>query len=116
MDIQSVIKGRTTKILAATAFSVSAVLLTYGVWAESENRSNMTLACDCDANVEYNNRLPASHPNNRCALPEHDVSWKNWISGKSRSNQFHFLDLIELWHGHQDKPLNDLPANNPNQM
>ncbi len=57
---------------------------------------------------EYNPALPASHPNNFCAQPIDDVSWSNWLVGKSRSGQFHFLDLLELLHGHNSRPSDDV--------
>lgn len=46
----------------------------------------------------YNNRLPASHPHNRCALlhQQANQSWLAWLSGKSTSPQMHFFDLLEL--------------------
>jgi hypothetical protein len=67
------------------------------------------------AGVDYNPNLPSSHPNNRCATQEDDLSWKSWLSGKSRSGQFHFVDLLELLHGHQRKPVDDMaPANSNN--
>lgn len=27
------------------------------------------------------------------------VTWRDWLQGKSRSTQFHFLDLVELMFG-----------------
>ncbi len=29
----------------------------------------------------------------------HSVTWRTWLQGKSRSTQFHFLDLVELMFG-----------------
>lgn len=69
-------------------------------------------ACVCSADTTYNSALPSSHPNNRCASQASDLSWKTWITGQSRSNQFHFVDLFELLHGHKDKPMDTMrPAN-----
>lgn len=61
-------------------------------------------ACQCSETTNYNELLPSSHPNNRCASLDTDVSWKNWLTGNSRSSQFHFLDLLELLHGHKSQP------------
>lgn len=32
----------------------------------------------------------------RCANHGNEVSWLAWVTNKSISNQFHFLDLLEL--------------------
>ena len=34
-----------------------------------------------------------------CATAPLTVSWTRWLSGKSSSFQFHFLDLLELLYG-----------------
>ncbi|MCC2617387.1 hypothetical protein LJ739_14135 [Aestuariibacter halophilus] len=53
--------------------------------------------CGCDGSVSYDNRLPASHPANRCALAaSEEVSWVSWMSGRASNYQFHYLDLLEL--------------------
>jgi hypothetical protein len=39
------------------------------------------------------NGLPASI---QCSRKGNEVSWLAWITNKSTSNQFHFLDLLEL--------------------
>ena len=31
-----------------------------------------------------------------CSTQDNSVSWVTWITSKSASNQFHFLDLLEL--------------------
>ena len=28
--------------------------------------------------------------------PDHNVSWKSWVAGKSVSADFHYFDLLEL--------------------
>jgi len=68
--------------------------------------------CSTTSESSYNSSLPASHPSNRCARQSEDLNWANWFTGKSRSNQLHFVDLLELLHGHSDGPLDDVtPAN-----
>ncbi|UJF22532.1 hypothetical protein [Shewanella sp. OMA3-2] len=102
-------------IFAMVTTSTLVVLISFAFSSSAKQSSDQ--ACACKANVNYNSSLPSSHPVNRCAVKEHDVSWKNWISGNSRSSQFHFIDLIELLYGHKDKPLTDIPAsNNPEQI
>ena len=39
------------------------------------------------------NGLPSSI---QCANNGNEVSWLAWVTNKSTSNQFHFLDLLEL--------------------
>ncbi|QIR15832.1 hypothetical protein [Shewanella aestuarii] len=83
----------------------------------TSTHSNATQACVCKSDTTYNTSLPSNHPTNRCATQQHDVSWKNWITGNSRSGQFHFIDLIELLYGHKDKPLSDIPTpSKPEQL
>lgn len=75
--------------------------------------SSETAACMCDSGVAYNAMLPANHPANRCANQTKQLNWGAWFSGQG-SNQFHFLDLVELLNRNKTKhivPSNDnLPA------
>ena len=62
--------------------------------------------CDFQPASNFNPKLPASHIQNQCARDREgvvEVSWLSWLSGKSPSFQFHFLDLLELLHGDNDK-------------
>ncbi|GIU45845.1 hypothetical protein [Shewanella colwelliana] len=105
-------------IKSASILAVSAVVVgmtAVGVQNLTDTASNS--ACVCDGNNSYNSSLPASHPSNRCAQESDNVSWTNWFAGKSRSNQFHFVDLLELLHGHQDSPLSDAkPTSQQNRL
>jgi hypothetical protein len=96
-------------ILATFATLVTAAAL--GV--DGLSQRDTTAACVCSQSASYNNALPASHPNNRCATQAQDLSWKTWITGQSRSTQFHFVDLLELLDGHKDKPVDNLNPANP---
>jgi len=40
-----------------------------------------------------------NHSVNRCIQIEEDSSWASWLTGDSRSAQFHYLDLLELLTG-----------------
>ncbi|GGE90564.1 hypothetical protein [Shewanella carassii] len=103
------IKSAALLAVAAGVVGIAAVGL-----KESNNSAN-NLARNCNQESEYNSNLPSSHPNNRCATQEDELSWKSWLSGNSRSGQFHFVDLLELLHGHQRKPVDDMaPANTNN--
>ncbi|MCG9695359.1 hypothetical protein [Shewanella sp. Isolate11] len=92
------------KSIAAVAAMTFAVGLLAVNMTRSTNDTAQSEACEC----QYNSALPASHPNNRCAQTTDDVSWKNWLVGNSRSSQFHFLDLLELLHGHNNRPIDDV--------
>lgn len=37
-----------------------------------------------------------------CQLASEEVTWSNWLKGDSRSVQFHFFDLIELFSSSSD--------------
>ncbi|ARD24165.1 MULTISPECIES: hypothetical protein [Shewanella] len=109
--------GKVTLKPVVSLFSTSALMLV-AYFVMSDN-SNPLLAdnCACTENVTYNSSLPSSHPNNRCAVESDNVSWGDWVTGKSRSSQFHFLDLLELLHNSdKSKPISDMPTNNPNSI
>lgn len=73
-------------------------------WQVAANRP----ANDCTIKV--------SIPGERQVLQRIDcaasLNWVEWISGKSRSPQFHFLDLLELVFGKKGNQPNSLDANN----
>lgn len=93
---------------SATVLAIAAVAVGMTAVSVQSLSDNNTTACVCDGNTNYNPALPASHPSNRCAQQTDNVSWSNWLTGKSRSSQFHFVDLLELLHGHQDRPIDDV--------
>ncbi|MGX9461095.1 hypothetical protein ACWXWU_07590 [Shewanella sp. A14] len=113
--------NREGKLLPAPVYAVFATsalaLLLSQVLMVTESNSAESKACVCNSTNNYNANLPSSHPSNRCAEQANDVSWGNWVTGNSRSSQFHFIDLIELIHGHKEKPLNGMPtSSSPNQI
>ncbi|PIW62299.1 hypothetical protein [Shewanella sp. CG12_big_fil_rev_8_21_14_0_65_47_15] len=99
---------KSSMMLAFTAMVVAT--LAFGVEKLAVSTDNT--ACACSSETRYNNTLPSSHPNNRCANQAQALSWKTWLTGKNRSSQFHFVDLLELLHGHQDKPIDDMKPTN----
>ncbi|GGQ03385.1 hypothetical protein [Shewanella litoralis] len=113
-QLLSKISGRDGKFLPTPVYAVFATsacaLLISQVMMANEAETASTKACVCDSNNSYNASLPSSHPANRCAEQSDNVSWGNWVTGNSRSSQFHFIDLLELIHGHKDKPLQDMPT------
>ncbi|MCE9686040.1 hypothetical protein LZP73_07400 [Shewanella sp. AS16] len=94
-------------LLASTALLLGTTAL--GINALTPDPS--TSACVCSGDTTYNDSLPSSHPNNRCANQGQGLSWVSWLTGSNRSNQAHFVDLLELLHGHTDKPLENITPN-----
>jgi hypothetical protein len=83
-------RSKSLLIMAGTALSLSLGFAKLSV-------GNETLFCSCAENIAFDHRLPLSHPTNRCALKQNDrVSWSSWVTGRSSSYQFHFIDLLEL--------------------
>ncbi|MFQ6371950.1 hypothetical protein [Shewanella sp. YIC-542] len=91
-------------ILATAAGSVGLTAVTVQTLLITDNSRSKY----CSQITDYNTQLPGNSPNNRCAVQEDDLSWGSWFSGKSRSGQFHFIDLLELLHGHERKPLDGI--------
>lgn len=52
----------------------------------------------------FNNDRCLTTQNNQTEVPQQ--SWVSWLTGNSRSSQFHYLDLLELIEsiGYGDKP------------
>ncbi|WP_394129273.1 hypothetical protein [Shewanella maritima] len=102
----------TTVKLTSASLALSALGLTFTVMSQSSTEDLSTQACVCDSDTSYNTSLPSSHPSNRCATQGDDVSWGKWLTGNSRSTQFHFIDLLELLHSRNSEPVSDLPSSN----
>ncbi len=57
-------------------------------------QSSIDVCSKSDLTVQTDeNGLPSSI---QCSHKGNEVSWLAWITNKSTSNQFHFLDLLEL--------------------
>lgn len=101
---------KSASVLAVTACAIAITAMSVQNLLPSESAS----ACVCSSSTtRYVSSLPASHPNNRCARQAETLSWSTWFTGKSRSNQLHFVDLLELLYGHTESPLDKVsPPNN----
>lgn len=76
---------------------LTVLLFSAALSSEFKPQASGTLSCQCDDSAAYNPALPASHPANLCAAGIHsNTTWLGWLQGKSRSTEFHFLDLLEL--------------------
>ncbi len=79
---------RFTTFIIAIGMFLSAAALVPAWQAEAKN---YTQEC-AELLAKQNKEIVADV----CAIEEDEVSWLSWFSGKSRSAQFHFLDLFEL--------------------
>ena len=75
---------------------IATLMLVVSVSFSSISAHKQLASCLCTDNVQFNNRLPQSHPANRCATQQSTVSWSSWLFGSGNSRQFHYLDLLEL--------------------
>ena len=88
------------RLIVGGTFALSLVAL---LTTETLSESQTTAACACSSSVTYDSMLPASHPQNRCALKTKELNWRSWFAGKSGSGQFHYFDLFELLHRKHNK-------------
>ncbi|MGS0536773.1 hypothetical protein [Pseudoalteromonas sp. SaAl2] len=79
-------------ILTATAITIG----TLSYLSKSDDTFIATNDCQCSGEHLINNAV-------QCMNTEHASSWMSWITGDSRSAQFHYLDLLELL-THSDEP------------
>ncbi|MGS0681743.1 hypothetical protein ACVBIL_11310 [Shewanella sp. 125m-7] len=95
----------TAMIKSAAILALACTTLTSFTLSSNRTETAANAACVCDTASQYNPSLPASHPSNRCANQTDNLSWKSWLSGKSQTNQLHFIDLFELLYGHESAPI-----------
>jgi hypothetical protein len=94
---------RKSKKLFLLSGSIMAVMLAYVQFPRDQG----SVFCSCSQGVAFATELPMSHPINRCASAGvAQVSWMSWVSGRSNSYQFHFLDLLELLSRNTEAPKN----------
>ncbi len=72
-------------ILTATALTIG----TLSYFSKSDDTFIAANNCQCSGEHLINNTV-------QCMNAEHESSWMSWITGDSRSAQFHYLDLLEL--------------------
>lgn len=113
-DSKKLIVGAKPATFLATS-AIFIALTAMGVNSFSPSETESACVCSTESTTNYNSSLPASHPGNRCARQSKELNWANWFSGSSRSNQLHFVDLLELLHGHTDSPLEDVTLKNSNK-
>ncbi|MDE3272782.1 hypothetical protein [Pseudoalteromonas sp. G4] len=74
----------------ATAFTVFSA----ASYSWITNTNTASTACNCPSQLQTNNSQYL--PMGSCQARAANQSWFSWLSGKSRSSQFHYLDLLEL--------------------
>lgn len=106
IDLQGMIMNRTFKGILTTCCSAFVATIAFAQ-ISAVNEDDF---CLNSVNVKFNHQLPMNHPVNRCAVQQHsDISWSTWLSGRSKSYQFHYLDLLELLSRNSDEA-------NPNRL
>ena len=75
-----------------TGMLIASALLLIGIINFTSN-SNPQLSLD---NNCYQKNNIENAPINTCLKVEESSSWFSWLTGESRSAQFHYLDLLEL--------------------
>lgn len=76
-----------TGILIASALSVTAFVSL----SSNDEDTFLAAASDCQCNT-----ITVSSSANQCIQTNKETGWFSWITGDSRSAQFHYLDLLEL--------------------
>ncbi|MBE0377595.1 MULTISPECIES: hypothetical protein [Pseudoalteromonas] len=73
-------------ILTATALTIS----TISYFSQSDDELMVANDCQCSSgHLTINNSV-------QCMKVEQESTWMSWLTGDSRSAQFHYLDLLEL--------------------
>lgn len=92
------------KLSAMSVLLIASIVLISAVSAATwQNESTKTLE-ECTAMMQNSEQKNAQ---TLCQTPEQSVTWTSWFSGKSRSTQFHFLDLFELLFGSAESKKRD---------
>ncbi|WP_417659037.1 hypothetical protein [Pseudidiomarina sp.] len=92
------------KLSVMSVLLIASIVLISAVSAAAwQNEPTKSLE-ECKA-MMHNSEQPNAQ--NVCQAPEQSVTWTSWFSGKSRSTQFHFLDLFELLFGSAESKKRD---------
>lgn len=86
-------------VMVATGFVLIGATSAYA-W----QNDNAKTVSECQALMQNSEHVDAT---SICQAPEQSVTWGAWFSGKSRSTQFHFLDLFELLFSNSDSKQRD---------
>lgn len=90
------------KLLTSIKIGLLCGAMVSGVWMTQEP-VGQTAACNL-VTQEHHDSMASVQAS---CVKVHQPSWFDWLTGKSRSTQFHFIDLVELIS--QLKPSTDTP-------
>ncbi len=69
----------------------------------------------CASQTEVSSKhLPHGQVQNHCKTAQ-TLTWLNWLTGNSLTNQLHFIDFLELLHGNNRIPLSQVTSINSHQ-
>ena len=100
--IKSIASLKACRKLSATLMGAMAVTLSAYVFAQTG--LNASSCQDGQQMCTNDASRVAAHAVQQCdGLATVEVSWLEWVSGKSSSYQFHLFDLLELLYGNSDR-------------
>jgi hypothetical protein len=79
------------KLLTAIKCGLLLSALGTGVWMTQQPDAEVA-SCSTVVHTQFD----GSQTLELSCLQVNQPSWSNWLTGKSRSTQFHFIDLVEL--------------------
>lgn len=79
---------------------ITSVSVIIGVASLSSNTEQELSSANTCLHKDQTNAI--NHSANRCIQIQEDSSWASWLTGNSRSAQFHYLDFLELLTGTDD--------------
>lgn len=84
-----------SKWIKHTLLAISIMVFSAASYAWITNNSSSPESCNCPSKKVYV-ATTQYFPTGNCQARAANQSWFSWLIGKSRSSQFHYLDLLEL--------------------
>ncbi|PHR66223.1 hypothetical protein LG272_03730 [Pseudidiomarina marina] len=92
------------KLSAMSVIVATSIVLTSAMGASAWHTQTSKSLEECQALMQNSEQPNAQQV---CQAQQQNVTWGSWFSGKSRSTQFHFLDLFELLFGSSESSKRD---------
>lgn len=92
------------KLSFASVLLIVSIALVSAVSAAAWQSNSVASVEECQALLNNSENIAVQ---DSCQTPDKNVTWASWFSGKSRSTQFHFLDLFELLFGSSESKKRD---------
>lgn len=102
-------KQRNYKQLAS-GFAVVCVMLTAALLTSGGSSKLTASQAECQK-LLANSEQPQNSQQCAAQVSQNELSWVSWLSGRSRSTQFHFLDLFELLFEESNRSQNEYGSN-----